>query len=56
MRPSTWLLIAVLVALLGHYPWLITAAFGIVAAVAAQPALLAVLAAGIVAYRVRRLA
>ncbi|MFB7647155.1 hypothetical protein ACFC0S_16885 [Streptomyces sp. NPDC056084] len=54
MRPSTWLLLAVLTLLLGHEPWLPTAVFAAIHVVAEQPWALAALAGGILIDRVRR--
>lgn len=53
MRASTYLLLAVLAALVGHYPWLINVAVGTVALAINQPAVLAALAVGILVHKIR---
>lgn len=53
MRGSTWALIGLLAVLCGHEPWLLDVAFAGVAAVLAEPAAVATIAAGIVVHRVR---
>lgn len=53
MRFSTYLLLAVLAALVGHYPWLIDVAVGTVALALDQPAVLAAAAVGILVHKIR---
>jgi hypothetical protein len=54
MRPSTWLLLAVLVLLVGREPWLLDVVCASAAWALGQPAVLVVLAVGLLVRRARR--